>query len=257
MEERLVVQRIGLGDVLARRETRIEVRADGARGQERATAAAHAAVAQTSEEGDRFGGAIALGDYDADGVPDLFAGAPFEDLGSEPFAGNVVTLYADPAEVADPFSSGFAFDARFVAGESFDAGDYFGTAIAVSREGRVAVGATGDRPGVGRRVRGAGSDESGWGRGRADRDGRAARAGGGGAPGSLKRVASHTNAAGSNAFARATRPPASMARPMRARNASKRHAFATRSAPMRQLSHETANREARARKHSCRRPESR
>lgn len=104
---------------------------------------ARGALSQVPEAGDAFGHALALGDYDGDGVADLFASAPFEDIDGEPFAGNVATLLADPEAGWNVFPTGFTFDARFVLEEPVDAGDYFGIALAASEDGRIAVGATG------------------------------------------------------------------------------------------------------------------
>jgi hypothetical protein len=47
----------------------------------------------TVESGDRFGSALAAGDFDGDGFGDLAAGAPFEDVGTLDAAGAVSVLY--------------------------------------------------------------------------------------------------------------------------------------------------------------------
>jgi hypothetical protein len=56
-----------------------------------------AGVKDTSEEGDSFGGAIAAGDFDADGFADLAVGVPGEDLGIGTDAGAVAVLHGSPA----------------------------------------------------------------------------------------------------------------------------------------------------------------
>jgi FG-GAP repeat len=50
-------------------------------------------VGGTVESGDRFGSALAAGDFDGDGFGDLAAGAPFEDVGTLDAAGAVSVLY--------------------------------------------------------------------------------------------------------------------------------------------------------------------
>ncbi len=50
-------------------------------------------VAGEPETGDRFGSALALGDFDGDGRADVAVGVPGEDVGSIPNAGSVNVLY--------------------------------------------------------------------------------------------------------------------------------------------------------------------
>ena len=48
---------------------------------------------EAAESGDRFGAALAVGDFDDDGFADLAVGAPGEDAGSTADAGTVNVLY--------------------------------------------------------------------------------------------------------------------------------------------------------------------
>ena len=50
----------------------------------------------SAERGDRFGEALASGDFDGDGYADLAVGVPHEDVGSAPSAGVVQVLYGGP-----------------------------------------------------------------------------------------------------------------------------------------------------------------
>jgi FG-GAP repeat len=78
------------------------------------------------ERGDRFGAAVAAGDFNADGAADLAAGVPFEDVSSTVDAGAVDVLYA----VIGLSSEIFTQDTPGV-GSSAEPGDRFGAALAV------------------------------------------------------------------------------------------------------------------------------
>jgi hypothetical protein len=54
-------------------------------------------VAGNPESGDRFGSALAAGDFNNDGFADLAAGASGENIGSVPDAGSVSVLYGSSA----------------------------------------------------------------------------------------------------------------------------------------------------------------
>jgi hypothetical protein len=80
-------------------------------------------VAGAIEAGDRFGSALATGDFNNDGFPDLAAGAPLEDIGTTADAG-VVLIFRS--------ASGLTGGARTftqVAG-AIEPGDRFGSALA-------------------------------------------------------------------------------------------------------------------------------
>ena len=79
------------------------------------------------ERGDRFGAAVAVGDFNNDGFGDVGAGAPLEDVGSTVDAGAVSVLYG---EIIGLSSDTFTQDTPGVAG-SAEPGDRFGAALAV------------------------------------------------------------------------------------------------------------------------------
>jgi hypothetical protein len=79
------------------------------------------------ERGDRFGAAVAAGDFTNDGSADLAAGAPLEDVGSTVDAGAVSVLYGPVIGLS---SATFTQDTPGVGG-SAEAGDRFGAALAV------------------------------------------------------------------------------------------------------------------------------
>ena len=97
----------------------------------------------TAEDGDRFGDALAVGDFDGDGADDLAIGVPGEDLNALPNAGAVIVLYGatdglDPstgelwtqntAGVPDDNEADDSFGASLVAGD-FDGDDFDDLAI--------------------------------------------------------------------------------------------------------------------------------
>jgi FG-GAP repeat/FG-GAP-like repeat len=79
------------------------------------------------ERGDRFGMAVAAGDFNDDGAADLAAAAPFEDVGTTVNAGAVSVLYGPVIGLS---SQTFTQDTPGVAG-SAEADDQFGAALAV------------------------------------------------------------------------------------------------------------------------------
>jgi hypothetical protein len=90
-----------------------------------------------SEDGDRFGAALASGDFDLDGYADLAIGAPSEDSGGAPLDGGRVTIvYGGPSGLSGRAVS-FTEGGRF--GTSLAAGDIDGNGSA-----DLAVGAAGD-----------------------------------------------------------------------------------------------------------------
>lgn len=98
-----------------------------------------------SEVGDFFGSALTAGDFDLDGFADLAIGIANEDLGTEVEAGAVIVLFGSPSGL-------LATGSRFLSqntlppgsSESTEGGDSFGSALAASPEGGLAVGVPGE-----------------------------------------------------------------------------------------------------------------
>src|SRR4051794_38490402 len=65
-----------------------------------------AAPGDTPEAGDKFGSALAGGDFNGDGFADLAVGAPFEDVGTVADAGMVLVYYGSPTGIVFPAQSG-------------------------------------------------------------------------------------------------------------------------------------------------------
>jgi FG-GAP repeat len=82
-------------------------------------------VAGAAEAGDRFGAALAAGDFNNDGFAELAAGAPLEDVGGTVDAGAVSVLYGSAGGLTGTGSQLFPQ----VAG-AIEAGDRFGAALA-------------------------------------------------------------------------------------------------------------------------------
>jgi len=74
---------------------------------------------------DVFGETLASGDFNNDGLDDLAAGAPFEDVGSIPEAGAVSALYGTPARLSTAGAQTFT-----QVGGAVEPGDRFGDALA-------------------------------------------------------------------------------------------------------------------------------
>ena len=85
-------------------------------------------VPAVNEAGDNFGGALAWGDVDGNGVSDLIVGSPTEDLGTIRDTGAITVLYGAATGSVDS-SVVLHQDSRGVAGIN-EAGDGWGTSLA-------------------------------------------------------------------------------------------------------------------------------
>ncbi|GAA2384968.1 FG-GAP-like repeat-containing protein [Streptomyces glaucosporus] len=106
-----------------------------------------------SEDGDRFGASVALGDVDGDRHLDLLVGAPGEDLGSATDTGSVTVLPGSADGITTTGSLMLDQGSPGVPGAA-ETGDLFGAALLLSDttgDGRAdpAAGAPGENGGVG------------------------------------------------------------------------------------------------------------
>jgi hypothetical protein len=90
-----------------------------------------AAVGDTAEQEDRFGVATAFGDFDDDGFDDLAIGAPGEDIGGVPAAGQVHVLYGSSGGLSAARPPQIVNAATLGAGPAPFAADELGSALAV------------------------------------------------------------------------------------------------------------------------------
>jgi hypothetical protein len=84
----------------------------------------------TAEDGDQFGQALAVGDFDGDGVADLAVGVPGEGLGATSSAGAVNVLYGGADGLSGAGSQLFTQDSPELPDTAEDS-DQFGAALAV------------------------------------------------------------------------------------------------------------------------------
>ena len=108
-------------------------------------------VGETAADGNRFGAAVTVGDFNHDGFADLAVGAPGENPGSANDAGAVDVLYGSPNGLSASGDQVLSQGGGGIQG-SPAAGDRFGAALAaadLNGDGRddLAVGAPGDSVG--------------------------------------------------------------------------------------------------------------
>ncbi len=98
-----------------------------------------------AEPGDFFGAALAVGDFDLDGFDDLAIGVRGEDLSNLENVGTVAVLFGSATGLV---ATGSLFISQNTlppgSSESDEAGDSFGSALATSPDGGLAVGVPGE-----------------------------------------------------------------------------------------------------------------
>ena len=97
-------------------------------------------IADTAEAGDGFGSSLAVGDVGAGATGDLAIGAPGEGIGAAGGAGAVHVIYGTAGGLTSTGSQQWTQNSAGIA-DTTEAGDHFGSALAI---GDVGSGATGD-----------------------------------------------------------------------------------------------------------------
>jgi len=87
-------------------------------------------VVDAAEAGDQFGRAVAVGDFDDDGIDDLTVGVPAEDVGAVFDAGAVNVVKGAAGGLTGSGSQQFTQDSPELP-DTAEAGDLFGAAFAV------------------------------------------------------------------------------------------------------------------------------
>ena len=102
-------------------------------------------IGGAAEVGDFFGSTLTVGDFDLDGFADLAIGAAAEDLGAEANAGAVWVLFGSSVGLV---ATGSIFLSQNTlppgSPESTEAGDSFGSSLAASANGGLAIGVPGE-----------------------------------------------------------------------------------------------------------------
>ncbi|TAH38152.1 MAG: hypothetical protein EYC70_05895 [Planctomycetota bacterium] len=86
-------------------------------------------VLDSAEPGDQFGLALAVGDFNSDGYPDLAVGVPREDYGGDVDAGAVHAIFGSADGLSDAGNEFWTQDSYGIS-DSTEAGDLFGYALA-------------------------------------------------------------------------------------------------------------------------------
>jgi hypothetical protein len=81
------------------------------------------------EPGDRFGSALAAGDFDNDGSDDLAVAAPSESIGSTTLAGAINVIYGDASEGLDASGDELFHQDRSGIDDDAEHGDFFGRGL--------------------------------------------------------------------------------------------------------------------------------
>ena len=86
-------------------------------------------IEDTAEDDDRFGSALASGDFNGDGFDDLAVGVPFEDIGLSTLAGAVNVLYGSGTGLTDAGNQFWHQDSAGILGAAIDS-DLLGQTLA-------------------------------------------------------------------------------------------------------------------------------